>query len=410
MKKTFWDVVHLVADAIAGAIWLARASVLFVFEFFANQWRQYNPFGQALFVVAVGMTAIDAAISYRYGSRQTDLHAWAFAGIMVAFAVMPDVSISELRKKNVPGAIAMGIVAVFLGLIVAQSHLGYGGSIRMAMVTDNANNLKRAADTDNSAKSEEKQLETLRTVLATLQTERDQLRKQHPWAATTTPEALKAEVANFEGDKLFKRSKQCADVTLPDSRAFCDQVKDARARLANITDMNAKADRINQVVAQIETAQQRVDAKTAAAHQATAPTNDIANQATLGAIVVNWVGGLRGEAALSPTVTQQQAANVFLAVFNSFGMMLTAPALMVAAGFNRIPGALGGMFGPHGGGTHQPAPARSSVPASPGNAPSVPGVPNGALDAIASRRASVAALLAGGRQSRVDGGLLSRAA
>ena len=404
--KTSKDLAALAADAITGAVWFARASVLFVFEFFASQWRQYNTFGQLLFLVAVVMIVNDAGISYEYGIRQSSWHGWAFAGIAVAFALFPDVAVTEFRKKNVAGGLAMAVVAALPGVLGAQPHLGHGGSIRMGMVSENGNNVKKTADADNSAKSEAENLATLRLMLATVTKERAELRAENPWAAKTTPEALEAEIANFEGDKVFKRSKSCADVTLPESRAFCDQVKDARARLANIKKISAKADRIDQLSKQIETAQARVDAKTAAAHASITPANDIANQAVIGAVLVNWFNGLRGEDALKPTAAQQHASNIFISAFNSVGMLMVAASLLVAAGFNRVPGALG-WHGGNGGGLPLPAyaaaPVGSPVAAN-GNHPDMVA----ALAAAASRRHQVTERLVAMRQSRVDGGLRSR--
>lgn len=412
MKQTFKDVAALAADAITGAVWFVRAAVVFVFEFFATQWRQYNALGQLLFAVAVVMSVVEAGISYEYGIRQTAWHGWAFAGIAVAFVLFPDVAVSEFRKGNGVGGVAMTVVALFTGAIVAQSHLGYGGSIRMAMVTDAGNNVKKAADVDSLAKSEAVNLEGLRVALATTTKERNELRTEHPWAAKTTPDALRAEIANFEGDMIFKRSKSCADVTLKDSRAFCDTVKDARARLANIEKINAKADRIDQLTEQIRVAQERVNAKTAEAHGSVVPSNDIANQAVIGAVLVNWYHGLRGEAALKPTPAQQHASNIAIAAFNSVGMLLVAASLLVAAGFNRIPGALGG-HGGGGGGVPRPvpssAPALTPVAANANWQNQPAGINPDMTAALAARRHQVTERLVTMRQSRVDGGLLSRA-
>ena len=52
------------------------------------------------------------------------------------------------------------------------------------------------------------------------------------WSSSRPAAAWQADIANMEGDHLYKRSKQCANVTQPDSRAFCDRLKELRANLA----------------------------------------------------------------------------------------------------------------------------------------------------------------------------------
>lgn len=404
----------LITDAITGAIWLVRACVSFVFEFFGSQWRQYTAFGQLLFLLAVVMIGVDAGISYQYGLKQSELHAWAFAGIAVAFALFPDVAVTEARKGNWWGAGAMSFVAVVTAGIIAQSHLGYGGGIRMAAIQDNSARLSLAADVRGGATSEAKNINTLRLALDTATKERDDLKEANPWSTATTAPALEAEIANAEGDHVFKRSKQCKDVTLPESRAYCDRLTATRTRLAAIKQLNAASDRMDQLQRQIETAQARLDKRTAEAAETAPPPNTIANQTTIAAVLVNWWSGKRGEAALTPTATEQHATNIMIAGFNSLGMLLVACTLMVGAGLNRVTGALGWHGGGGGGLAH---PALSLAPAATpgalaarvgaaGNHPDLAA----AMAAAAARRASVTQHLVTMRQSRVDGGLLSRAA
>ncbi|MEQ1652507.1 MAG: hypothetical protein ABL897_08475, partial [Hyphomicrobium sp.] len=44
-----------------------------------------------------------------------------------------------------------------------------------------------------------------------------------------SPDAYQAELDNLQGDFLFKRSKQCGDTSLPDSRAHCAKIASAKA-------------------------------------------------------------------------------------------------------------------------------------------------------------------------------------
>jgi hypothetical protein len=52
------------------------------------------------------------------------------------------------------------------------------------------------------------------------------------WSSTRPVSAWKADISNMEGDKVFARSKQCANVTIDESRKFCDTLKELRANLA----------------------------------------------------------------------------------------------------------------------------------------------------------------------------------
>lgn len=52
------------------------------------------------------------------------------------------------------------------------------------------------------------------------------------WNSTKPTAAWQADITNLEGDKLFKRSNGCANVTKSDSRAFCNKLTEARANLA----------------------------------------------------------------------------------------------------------------------------------------------------------------------------------
>lgn len=406
-------VMRLAADAITGAIWFIRAAVSFVFTFLGSQWRQYTPFGQLLFLVALGLLVADAGISYQYGKAQTMLHAYGFMMLAVAFCLLPDVAVSAGRNGNTGGAVAMGLASLLIGGVVAQSHLGYGGGVRMGAMQEHGFQTMKAADVRDGVKSETANLATLRLALKSATMERDQLRMANPWAATTTAPALEADIANAEGDFIFKRSKACKDVTVPESRVFCDKLKDLRAQLGTIKELGAAADNIGKVQARIEAAQAKIDGRTATAAATKVESNVVVNQNAIAAVLVNWWNGERGASAITPTATQQQVANIAIAAFNALGFLVAAPALMVAAGFFRVPGALGGLHGGPGGHGGLPHPVSFSAPAATPVALAVhpdASAASAAMQAATARRLAVRDRLTTMRQSRVDGGLLSRAA
>lgn len=78
------------------------------------------------------------------------------------------------------------------------------------------------------------------------------LETENAWIASVTADGLRAQAVNMEGDRIFKRSKECANVTLAESRKFCDQLAEIRDR---ITKAETKAD----LTAKIEATQKLVD-------------------------------------------------------------------------------------------------------------------------------------------------------
>lgn len=401
---------RLAADAITGAIWFVRAAVEFAFTFLANQWRQYLPLGQLMFLVALCLLAADAGISYQYGKAQTTLHAYGFMMLAVAFCLLPDVAVSAARNGNKGGAVGMTLASLLIGGVVAQSHLGYGGGVRMGAMQEHGSQVVKAADVREGVKSEASNLETLRRLLASAILERDELKAANPWAAATTATALEADIANAEGDRIFKRSRSCADVTLPESRSFCDKLAGARAQLGKIRAMNEAANRIDDLTGRINATQAKVDARTDKSATTKVESNVVVNQNAIAAVLVNWWHGERGEAAITPTATQQQVANIAIAAFNALGFLVAAPAMMIAAGFFRVPGALGGLHGGPGGHGGLPHPVPFSAPAATPVALAVHPDASAAMHAASARRMAVRERLTTMRQSRVDGGLLSRAA
>lgn len=64
------------------------------------------------------------------------------------------------------------------------------------------------------------------------------------WVSTKPVAAWQAEIGNMEGDRVFKRSKSCGNVTVAESRSFCDRLKDMRANLAAAVEMQTVQDQL----------------------------------------------------------------------------------------------------------------------------------------------------------------------
>jgi hypothetical protein len=129
------------------------------------------------------------------------------------------------------------------------------------------------------------------------------MRKANPWAASTSADALQTEIANLEGDALFKRSKSCADVTKPDSRAFCDRYAAVKVRLGNIKDINKAAE-------QIEATKRKLDSTREKLRQTDKGFSEAGAQVDVVAILTSM--------SLSPSGGHKQASNIGLEVFIAF--------------------------------------------------------------------------------------------
>ena len=110
-----------------------------------------------------------------------------------------------------------------VGLLFAGANAMFDYSSAAALrdaVQTAANNINNVADT---RKSEVKRIE-----------ERiGEIKRQNAWATVfEAPDAYQAEIDNLQGDFLFKRSKQCGDTSLPDSRAHCAKIASAKAHKA----------------------------------------------------------------------------------------------------------------------------------------------------------------------------------
>ena len=104
MITIFRFVINLIAEFIIGSV-----------NFFKTQWAQYNALGQFLFILALAAIVIDASIAAQYGRSMSSLHAAGFAIVAICFCVLPDAAATEFRKRNIGGAIALGVACIQVG-------------------------------------------------------------------------------------------------------------------------------------------------------------------------------------------------------------------------------------------------------------------------------------------------------
>lgn len=358
--------------------------------FIVSQWRQYTAFGQFLFILALAAISVDAAISFEYGYSMTLWHGAGFALVAIAFAVLPDAASMEWSKGKKAGAAFIGLACVPLGAVAYQSHVGYGSGVRLGDMQLTAVQNARYDSAIDGVADEKKNVGMWQSRLADLE---KQLADSAGWSTTVAPHGLNGEVANMEGDRIYKRSKECANVTLPDSRAFCDKLAGLRSRAAAATEavgLREKIDATNRKLAQAREKAATTDVK----------PSTVVNQNEAFARLWKVYNGAKPEDAIKSDAVTAQFVNIAITGAGSLAFMLLAPLLTFAAGRNRKPEYLG--FGFHGSAPATPAASTGSVQAIT--------VPTSALATVQARRDRIASKLVGMRQSRIDGHLITAAA
>lgn len=303
--------------------------------FAKSYWDSFTPIGQ--FWLALGAVAlfVDAAIAFKYGLTQTVLHAAGFGLCAVFFAFLPDQAALMWEQRKRFASLAVWAICIPLGAMAYWSHLGYGAGVRVGDIqqTTAHNNMHKAVN--KGVESEEKNIETWRGQLVTKEKDRDAMKTANPWAAKTSPDALKAEIANMEGDMIFKRSKECANVTLPDSRKFCDALAKLKGQLGEFGRMNKIADEIEKLNGQIEATQRVIDKKVADASAVKFQSSSVVNQTSVAGQLYLAYMGASPEETLDPDRVTISYANIIITAGGSLAFMLMAPLGFYVAGRNR---------------------------------------------------------------------------
>lgn len=177
-------------------------------------------------------TGIAALMTFSFGfslGGDSTLACWLIGIGLAAVTVLVSILLNfvDIAYRSESRQIAFGLLA-FWGVCVAVeyfSHVGFTvghrtSDVQAASLTNTAYDDKRAA-LDDARKQQAFYLERIASI-----------EKSHSWASSKTADAWRAAIANAEGDFLFKRSKQCSNVTAPDSRSHCDKLAEYKANLA----------------------------------------------------------------------------------------------------------------------------------------------------------------------------------
>jgi hypothetical protein len=162
-------------------------------------------------VWALGMSA---AINYAWGLTQAS-DVVAFFGLSQAqlvgsggiiadagIAILPTVTVWAISKRHIGLALIFGFMCALSLIWVATALYGFFSMSKTETMT---------------------QADQAMSVYAMLEDDMKRLKDRRAMVPQHRPATVvAARISEIEGDAKFIRSKQCKDVTLPDSRAFCD--------------------------------------------------------------------------------------------------------------------------------------------------------------------------------------------
>ncbi len=175
-------------------------------------------------------TGIAAAMTFSFGyslGGDSLIASWLIGVGLAAVTVLVSILLNfvDLAWRDGSRNIAIGLLA-FWGVCVAVeyfSHVGFTVGHRTSDVQKAS--LQDASYTGNA------------NIVRDLDAKVNRLRAKHDWQKSyQTPEAYEATITGMQGDLIWKRSKNCTNATLDDSRAFCTKLAGLRAEQAIAAD------------------------------------------------------------------------------------------------------------------------------------------------------------------------------
>lgn len=201
--------------------------------------------------LGVVLTIVSAALTGLFGITMSSN--WLLA-ILIAIGLMCATVCSAYawpfvadyaRSRSYATAALAGVFAVLSTFADLTTNFGSIAWQRGTNIEEANVSTVKYDDSREKVKENRANLELWKGHLAKLEAENE-------WIASVTADGLRAKIANMEGDRIFKRSKECANVTLADSRKFCDE-------LAELRDRVTKAEQKTDLTTKIEATQKLVD-------------------------------------------------------------------------------------------------------------------------------------------------------
>ncbi len=299
-------------------------------KFLSSQWAQYTPFGQFLFVLALAATVVDAGVAYKYGTSMTFLHGVGFALMACAFAVLLDVAGIEWAKRKFTASLSIAGVWLVLGLVLYQSHIGYGAGVRVTDMQQTVAHNTMREDGRKSLADMEAKIKLLEDNRVRLDADMAKLVAINvgSWSVAVAPASPEALDGMIAAKKLEAENEK--------NRKGCKAKCEARNQeLAHLEALRATAVKIDENHKQhTATIKALADARTSAGRVMYA-SSTVVNQNDTFAQLWNAAIGLEPEKAINPTDTMRRFVNIFTSGTTALGFLILAPILMFAAGRNR---------------------------------------------------------------------------
>jgi hypothetical protein len=278
-----------------------------------SQYDELNAFGRFFFALGIISLAVAAAMTFKFGWSMSVLHALGLGVVSIVASFLPEAAYRMGEEGHKGLAVCLALLCAPLLAVEYFSHIGYTVGQRVANVQQAGVSNVKFDDTRAALESDRANLAMWRDHLAKLQAE-------NAWVATVSPDGLKAKITNMEGDRVYKRSKQCANVTIAESRKFCDDLAELRDRVALAT-------QANDLTARIEATQRLVDGKTEKAAAATFESSPVVNQTAFVAKMVAW--------DLKPGEGIQEGSQIGIAAMLALANVLLTPICFLIAGRSR---------------------------------------------------------------------------
>jgi hypothetical protein len=288
--------------------------------FLSTQWRQYTPFGQMLWILALVAIGVDAGISYQFGSTLSSLHAIGFGLVALAFCILPDVAAMEWRKGQKTTAGWIVAACVPLGCVALLTHVGYSASIRVGdMQQSDVSNVKYE-DTRAAVKDAEGKIKFFTERIAAL-------KDANPWVTTVSAEGLKAQEPALE-----------EAITQETRRGGCGpKCLTLKKELADVMERAGKAEDLAKHESMLLAAQTGLDKARATAKATDYVSSTAVNHTDT---LFKALSLVRFQPVDNVTVSEREATNTGIMGMSSLAFLLLAPIFYLSAGLNRRPGVL----------------------------------------------------------------------
>lgn len=340
---SLWKLVKAIPRGIA-------CLIVGIGAFLSMQWKQYTPFGQMLWILALFAIGVDAGISYEFGSTLSSLHAVGFGLVALAFCILPDVAAMEFRKGQKTTAGWIGLACLPLGLVALLTHVGYSASIRVGdMQQSDVSNIKYE-DTRKAVDDAEGKIKFFTDRIAAL-------KDANPWITTVSADGLKAQAPALE-EAIEQESR----------RGGCGpKCLNLKKQLADVLDRAGKAEELAKHESMLLASQTGLDKARATAKATNYVSSTAVNHTDT---LYKALSLVRFQPVENVTMTEREATNTGIMSISSLAFLLLAPLFYLAAGLNRRPGVLDAWI--HGKEEHQADVMKlNAVDANLGNAPGI---------------------------------------